>query len=203
MPSRNIIKQYGASQYYHIYSRGVAKQNIFNDSQDYGYFLQLFKRYLSPNAESRKHHAPYPCYHNRIKLVAYCLMPNHIHMLIYQEDKDAMTCFMRSLVTSYVMYFNKKYDRVGPLFQSNYKASLILQAKYLEHITRYIHLNPLDWRNYEYSSLVYFSGSKSTQWLKPEHVLNIFSGFSDYMEFLEEFKDQKYILCEIQKTVAG
>ena len=69
-------------------------------------------------------------------------MPNHIHLLVYQHQPQAMAQFMRSVLTSYSRYFNKRYKRSGSLFESRYKASLISDDAYLEHISRYIHLNP-------------------------------------------------------------
>ena len=203
MPGRNVVKQYSAEQYYHVYSRGVAKQLIFKDAQDYGYFLNLFKRYLSLKPTAHKLHYDYPCYHARIELVAFCLMPNHIHMLIFQHDEQAMADLMRSLLTSYSVYFNKKYGRVGPVFQSRYKASLILERSYLEHVTRYIHLNPSDWRGYTYSSLPYYKQERHAQWLNPTSILTMFTDISDYLKFLEDYESQKYMLEKTKQTLAN
>lgn len=201
MPGRNIIKQYGDEHYYHIYSRGVAKQVIFLDDQDYTAFLNLLKRYLSDKPAISKARVVYPWYQQRIELLAYCLMPNHMHLLVYQHDKDALPELMRSLMTSYSMYFNRRYKRVGPVFQSRYRASLISNDSYLQHISRYIHLNPRQWQNYPYSSLAYHAG-KSAEWIKPRRIQNIFATPEEYRTFLEDYRDYKQTLDEIKWELA-
>jgi putative transposase len=202
MPGRNLIKEYGADQYYHIYSRGVNKQLVFEDKQDYAYFLGLLKRYLSDTPAQNSAHMAYPWYGERLELLAYCLMPNHFHLLIYQSDAMAMTEFMRSLITSYGMYFNKRHGRVGPVFQSRYLASNIDSDNYLEHISRYIHLNPKNWVTYEYSSLAYYQG-KSAAWVKPDKIIAIFNDDPlEYRKFLEDYESHKQILDELKFELA-
>lgn len=202
MPAKNIIKQYGADQYYHVYTRGVAKQAIFLGPDDYLYFLSLFKRYLSYLPTKSRRHGAYPHFGNRLDLLAYCLMPNHIHLLLYQADEQAMTEFLRALMTSYSMYFNRKYKRVGPVFQSRYKASRITTPSYLEHISRYIHLNPKQWRDYEYSSLPYYLDVRSAEWLKPQAIMDIFDKQNTYLAFLEDYQQQKQMLDDIKWELA-
>lgn len=202
MPGRNIVKQYGAEQYYHAYSRGVAKQPIFLDEKDYDYFLSLLKRYLSFKPTLNPTHGFYPHYEGRVLLLAYCLMRNHIHLLLYQRDERAMIEFMRSLMTSYSMYFNRRYKRVGPVFQSRYRASLISRDDYLEHISRYIHLNPRDWEQYPYSSLRYYLGSASAEWISPDKILKIFPSREQYLEFVRDYIGYKEMLDEIHWDLA-
>ncbi len=202
MPGKNIIKDYGADQYYHIYSRGVAKQRIFLDEQDYLYFLSLFKRYLSLEPSAQKNHYIYPSFHKHLRLLAYCLMPTHVHLLIYQSDGVAMINFMRSLMTSYSMYFNRKYKRVGPVFQSRYRASRIGRDAYLDHISRYIHLNPRDWENYPYSSLKYFLGSSVAEWILPDLILELFQNRQQYLEFMKDYEGYKDMLDELHWELA-
>lgn len=202
MPSKNIVKEYVAEQYYHIYSRGVAKQIIFLDDQDYRVYLNLFSRYLSLRPTSSPRHGLYPFYGNRAELLAYCLMPNHIHMLVYQKDATAIIDIMRSIMTSYSMYFNKKYKRVGPVFQSRYKASRITRDDYLEHISRYIHLNPKQWQSYPYSSLKYYIGYANAEWVRPEKITSIFVSNDKYLEFVKDYEGHKEMLDEIKWDLA-
>jgi putative transposase len=202
MPGRNIVKQYGAEQYYHVYSRGVAKQAVFLDDQDYECFFSLLKRYLSTTPAKNPRHGQYPYYGQRLSLLAYCLMPNHIHLLLYQEDEKAMQEFMKSLMTSYGMYFNRKYKRVGPVFQSRYRASHITQQEYLEHISRYIHLNPRNWIESPYSSLRYYLGKASADWISPDKILEIFPDPEQYLEFLKDYEGHKQMLDEIHWELA-
>ena len=203
VPSRNILKQYAADHYYHVYSRGVAKQVIFLDEQDYLFFISLFKRYLSNEPSASPARVPYPWYGQRIDLLAYCLMPNHIHLLFYQRDEKAITELMRSMMTSYSMYFNRRYKRVGPVFQSRYLASLIDQDSYLQHISRYIHLNPKEWQSYGYSSLGYYLKSRTAEWIKPQPMLDLFENNSgQYLSFLKDYESHKQMLEEIKWELA-
>lgn len=186
MPTRNVIKQYAPESYYHLYSRGVDKQTIFRDEADKLLFLSLLKRYLSKKQLKRSKHAPYRSFASDIDLLAYCLMDNHIHLLVYQyEHAMAIADFMRRVMTTYSMYFNKKYGRVGPLFQSRYLASRIDSDSYLYHISRYIHRNPKLWSEYKFSSLRYYTGEARADWVKPYAILELFDDDPrKYMDFL-------------------
>lgn len=202
MPSRNLLKQYDDKQYYHIYTRGVAKQDIFLDEEDFIVFLSLFKRYLSIDQQLSLSRVPYPHYYGRLELIAFCLMSNHIHLFVYQQDSRAVPEFMKSILTSYSMYFNKKYKRVGPVFQSRFLASHVFTDTYFEHITRYIHLNPRNWAKYEYSSLSYYMGKKRAEWVKPDRVISIFNNKDEYLKFLEDYEDYKDKLDELKWELA-
>ena len=201
MPSRNIVKLLASESFYHVYARGASKQTIFLDDSDFQYFLGLFARYLSVNVTLGKTGIPYPNFSKRIHLLAYCLMGNHFHLLIWQEDKTAMPNFMRSVMTSYSRYFNLKYKRSGALFESRYKASLIDQGNYLEHISRYIHLNPRYWRRYRYSSLPYYFMERP-EWLMPNKIESIFETRAEYLQFLKDYTEQKAMLDEIKYCLA-
>lgn len=202
MPGKNIVRYFEGDQYYHVYSRGVAKQPVFLDDEDYRTFLHLFKRYLSEKPAYSSARVEYPWYAPRLELLAYCLMPNHVHLLLYQFDEKAITEFMRSLMTSYSMYFNRKYKRVGPVFQSRYRASHITQDNYLEHISRYIHLNPLKWEHYPYSSLKYYVNNSAPEWISPRKIVNLFPDASQYFEFVKDYESHKQMLDEIAWELA-
>lgn len=94
-------------------------------------------------------------------------MPNHFHLMVKQTEKETITSFMRALGDSYTQYFNKKYQRVGPLFQGVYKAVLVKKEPYLLHLSRYIHLNP-------HSSYGEYLGIRQTKWIRPEEILAFF-----------------------------
>ncbi|MCB9821930.1 transposase [Candidatus Nomurabacteria bacterium] len=170
MPSRNRVKDYGAGVYYHLYNRGNNKDVIFQDSQDYAVFLNLIKRHLSPVETTDKLGRPYRNLSKEVELLAFCLMPNHYHLLIYQHTQEGMTQLLRSVATAYSGYYNKKYQRVGRLFQDAFKASAVDSDTYLEHISRYIHLNPKDWKTWEWSSLPYYLHQKTADWVKHEEI---------------------------------
>ena len=201
MPSRNRVKVYIPDSYYHIYNRGLNKQHIFKDDYDYSVFLNLLKRYLSNESIKDKMGREYGSLNDRIELLAFCLMPNHFHLLIYQHDELAMTALLRRVGTAYSTYFNKKYRRTGPLFQERFKANRISKDEYLIHISRYIHMNPSDYKNWEYSSLAHYLDKNKAGWIKPEKILSLFEG--DYMNFLEDYEDNKRILDEIEIELAN
>ena len=202
MPGRNIVKEFAPESYYHVYSRGVAKQPIFLDNQDYSTFLSLFKRYLGGTTETNRSRGVYPNYRKQVELLSYCLMKNHVHILIYQKNIDGMSALMKSIMTSYSMYFNRKYKRVGPVFQSRYRASKINQDDYLEHISRYIHLNPKEWETYPYSSLKYYKGEANADWMKPDKILELFPSVEQYIEFVRDYEGYKNMLDEISWDLA-
>lgn len=202
MPGRNIVKEYVADSFYHIYSRGVNRAPIFHQKKDFEMFLHLLERYLSRKRSKDMSRHLYPNYSGRIQLLCYALMNNHIHMLVYQTDATVITDFMRSLLTSYSIYFNKVQKRVGPVFQSRYKASRITNDQYLDHITRYIHLNPLEWETYEYSSLPFYTGKQQASWISPQPILKLFPDKEQYLQFLRDYEGHKEILDEISWELA-
>ncbi len=195
MPSRNTIRQYDAPAYYHVYNRGAGGIAILRDSQDKSKFISLLRRYLSDEPDC----VGYPTYD--IELVAFCIMGNHFHLLLFQEvDSTAVTQLMRSVSTAYSMYYNLKYKSHGHVFQSVFKASRITEEPYLAHITRYIHLNPDTYKTYKWSSLPYYMGTKSPGWVKPRRLLDMPP--VAYGRFLEDYEDRRKLLSEIKDQLA-
>lgn len=202
MPSRNRVKRWVPEQVYHLYNRGNNKQEIFLDEEDYTVFLNLLKRHLSSRQAADRYGRIYPNWYGDIELLAFCLMPNHYHILAYQTSDVAITKLMSSVTTSYSGYFNKKYNRIGRLFQDTFKASHIDEDSYWQHISRYIHLNPRDWRKWEWSSLSYYLGHKQAEWVRPTRVLECFEGDS-YENFVSDYEGQKEILDELKHLLAN
>ncbi|TAL14690.1 hypothetical protein EPN95_02190 [Patescibacteria group bacterium] len=202
MPGRNILKQNVADSYYHIYARGVNKQGIYPEAADYSFFLSLIKRYLSRSETKSTRGADYPKLYDDIELLAYCLMPNHFHLLVYQINPGSMQNLMRRIMTSYSGYFNRKYRRSGPLFESRYRASMVTSDPYLLHISRYIHLNPLNWREYNYSSLRPYLGQTPPDWLSIYKISQLYNSRERYLEFLEDYQDTRDDLAIIKHELA-
>lgn len=191
MPSRNTIRLDTERTYYHVYARGASKQRIFYDNDDFSFFISLFKRYLSGEQAFNKVGEPYPVLAKDIELLAFCLMPNHFHLYVYQETQGSLSLLMRGIMTSYSRYFNKKYNRTGSLFESRYKSLPITDDSQRIHISRYIHMNPRYWQRYSYSSLPYYLGKKKCSWLHSDKVMSDFSNSTDYFEFLETYASTK------------
>ena len=202
MPAKNELKLYVENGYYHLYNRGVDKRFIFLDEQDYAVFLRIIKDALSPppppdptkiNSILRKN-----LFH-QVDLLCFVLMPNHFHLFVYQSIQNGIETLMRSIITRYVKYFNKKYERDGHLFQGRYKAIYVENEPYFLHLSRYIHRNPLpdlcnNLEDYAYSSYPYYLGKKHADWLKTEPIHSffgslqrgIFSRISSYQHFVED-----------------
>lgn len=203
MPSRNIIKIDVGQSYYHVYARGHGRQKIFRDDEDYRVFLNLLKRHLSTEEVADKYGKPYAHLRGQVELLCYCLMESHFHLLLYQEEKGAMSRLMRGVMTSYSGYFNKKYDTSGALFESRYKASLISSDAYLMHISRYIHLNPKDWRAYPYSSISAYFGIGQSEWLQQGKIVELFGSMPIYADFLDDNEDYNESLDDIKYELAN
>jgi len=204
MPSRNVIKIDVEQSFYHVYARGHGRQRIFRDDEDYRVFLNLLKRHLSVNEVTDKYGKPYAHLRGQVELLSYCLMENHFHLLLYQSEKGAMTRLMRGVMTSYSSYYNKKYDSSGPLFETRYKASLISTDAYLMHISRYIHLNPTDWRAYPYSSIsACFGIGGQTEWLQQDRIIELFGTLPVYADFLDDTEDYEKSLDDIKYELAN
>ena len=197
MPARNSIKKYLENSYYHIYNRGVEKRLIFQDLEDYSVFLSYLKNYLifkdvsklQQNLSNKEitykekdkivKQIRLNNFSDEITLIAYALMPNHFHFLVKQKNSGSIDTFMNSLGTRYTMYFNRKYKRVGHLYQGVYKAVNISSDEQLLHLSRYIHCQALD-RKLEYfenqpSSYLNFLNKQKTDWVHPEEILKHFS----------------------------
>ena len=114
----------------------------------------------------------------------------------------AMTKLMRAIMTSYGCYFNKKYKKSGPLFESRYKASLIDNDEYLMHISRYIHLNSDDWRAYPYSSVHAYFGVGKEDWLQPGKIIELFGSTPVYADFLDDYISYKKSIDLIKNDLA-
>src|SRR3989338_5383890 len=216
MPSRNSTKLYVENGYYHIYNRGVEKRLIFLDQQDYSVFLNYLKEYLlpkdteglqtilaSPTTSSKEKAQALKLlrlnnFTDEITLLAYCLMPNHFHLLIKQKSSGSIDIFMNSLATRYTMYFNRKYKRVGPLYQDVYKAVLVTREEQLLHLTRYIHKQALALQGdalergltEQPSSYLDYVGKRKTEWVKPAEILAYFSKTNPRFSYAAFVKQQ-------------
>ena len=143
-------RQKSESGIYHIMVRGINRQAIFHDDEDW-------QKYLETIARMKKE--------NRFKLYGFCLMTNHVHLLV-QEKEEKISRVMKRIGTSYAWWYNSKYDRTGHLFQGRYKSEAIDNDAYLLSVIRYIHKNPVMARlaqkpeDYRWSSCRVYYGQK-------------------------------------------
>ncbi|MDX8344119.1 REP-associated tyrosine transposase [Rossellomorea sp. YZS02] len=166
---------------YHVTARGNRKQDLFHDDEDR-------KKYLLYLQETKD---KYP-----FTIHAYCLMPNHIHLLIETHDVP-LEKIIRSLHTRYAVYFNKKYDYVGHVFQGRYGSTKIDTPSYFIKASRYIHQNPVEGKltirpeSYPWSSYPSYIHSIDHPLLSKERTLNYFP-----VPQVERYK--KYVVKEVQ-----
>jgi putative transposase len=179
-------------EYYHIYNRGNSKQKIFHNDKDYSRFVELL--YIS-NTDinfnlfdlKRNSHFNVFSIENKNKIVslgAYCLIPNHFHLLISQTKEGGISKFTQKLSTAYSMYYNKKYKRTGSLFEGKFKSEHISKDRYLKYLFSYIHLNPVkilqrDW--------------KERGIIDKKRIINFLNKYkySSYLDYLETGKKRK------------
>lgn len=178
---------YVADTYYHLYNRGWNRTEIFREDEDYEYFEWLLARHLSTESVTDTKGREYRHLREAIDLVAYCLMPNHFHILAYQHDDHAIAQLMSSILTAYTMYFNRKYRRRGSLFESTYKAVPILEDVQLMHITRYIHLNHHLYKTWPHSSYDDYLKSPR-EWIEPTKILALFNSKQGYIGFVNDYE---------------
>jgi len=178
-------------EFYHVYNRGVNKNIIFKDGSDYYRFLELL--YLA-NSESPVDLRELLHIHKGrtfvdilnikrkktiVEIGALCLMNNHFHLLISQKVKNGISKFMQKLITGYVMYFNKKYDRVGPLFQGKFKSKHIIDDNHLQYLFSYIHLQPIKIKKVSWDEI-------STEEIKKEFYRALKYPYSSIRVYLEK-----------------
>ncbi|MFA5459800.1 MAG: transposase [Candidatus Paceibacterota bacterium] len=210
------------SHIYHIYNRGVEKRKVFLDDQDRFRFVHdLYEfndedpviniNYRFQRKQSKYMGVQLPYIRKERKLLVdilvWCLMPNHFHLIIRQRIEDGIVLFMQKLGSGYTNYFNLKYKRVGPLFQGKFKAILIENDNYLKHLSRYIHLNPLEltepnWKTkgiknlpkssgflekYRWSSYLDYIGKKNFPSVIQQDFINeYFNSAKEYKKFIQE-----------------
>jgi len=162
----NPKPQFVEDKIYHIYNRGVEKRKIFMDDKDYLRFIHdLFefndtKPSLNTNyyfdPQTMKVESRYPKTNAKeresrkllVEILLFTLMKNHFHLLLKQKVENGIVKFMQKLGTGYTNSFNKKYERVGSLFQGNFKAVMLEEHAHFLHTPHYIHTNPLELSNY-------------------------------------------------------
>lgn len=215
MPYRKIGFENG--KIYHIVNRSIAKFCIFNDKTN-PRFLELlnFYRFFDPPVKfsylnkikqkerliliDRLHKHP-----QIINILAYSLMPNHFHLLVQQLRNNGISQYARLIQNSFAKFFNTKYDRKGPLFESTFRAIEIENDEQLVHVSRYIHLNPYSAKiinknqilNYPWSSMNNYV--TNTGFVKRQLIIDYFDNIESYTNFVLNNADYQQKLQFIKK----
>lgn len=121
-------RSYIKTSFFHVITQGINKQYIFDQSEDIKYYIKIMYELLKE--------------HN-IKIIAYCIMNNHVHILIKTEIVKELSKYMQCLNTRYAKYYNKKYNRVGYVFRDRYKSEGIYSEEHLYNCIQYIYNNPV------------------------------------------------------------
>lgn len=193
--SRNI--ELSINEFYHLYNRGTDKRVVFADTEDYERFIALL--YLA-NSTTPVHVSNYQGLtlmellsieknETLVDIGAYCLMPNHFHILVREKTENGISMFMQKIMTGYTMYFNKKHKRTGALFGGTFKAQHVVRDEHLKYLFAYIHLNPvklidLKWKKNGISDL-----GKSEAYLRNYQ-------YSSYLDYLGHNRKEKLILTK-------
>jgi len=226
------------SYIYHIYNRGVEKRDIFMDDHDRFQFIHDLFEFNDENAavglqkynkkfaevEPAEVQPPQIQIKRRqrkderkllVEILAFVLMPNHFHLLLRQKIDNGVSRFMQKIGTGYTMSFNKKYERVGSLFQGRYRAVLVEKDAHLRYLPFYIHLNPTKltcggststgWNfleNYRWSSLPDYIGKKNFPSVIQREFLSIILGSNEehkkeIKNWLRNNRDVKNLINEI------
>ncbi len=185
MARRNVSFTEGL--FYHIYNRGVGRQNIFLTRDNYDFVLRKVSLYSEDLA---------------VRVIAFCLMPNHYHFLLRQVGAQSAGLLVQRVFNSYTKAFNRLYSRSGTLFESPFKAKMVERNEYLGHLCWYIHMNPVAAglvRNIEewlYSNFLECVGKRNLWAFDPEFIADLFGSPSGYEEFVRSYevtarRDQK------------
>ena len=174
-------RKVSASGVYHIVLRGINKQTIFYDDEDKEVFLNRMKLI--------KEEMPYEVY-------GFCIMSNHIHLLM-KEQETQIGRIMQKILCSYVHWYNRKYERIGNLFQDRYKSEPIEKDSHLLCCLRYIHQNPVkagmvkEVGEYDWSSHGVYAGNKKS-FVNTELLLNMLDGTEGYKAFVSEIETMEF-----------
>ncbi|PJA40363.1 hypothetical protein CO178_02335 [candidate division WWE3 bacterium CG_4_9_14_3_um_filter_34_6] len=145
---------------------------IFIDNKDYVMFMYLLKKYLEPGFKLNQRHLiarESNHLYQEVSLFAFCLMPNHFHLLLKQSSKYGMTKLLSRISSSYTRYFNEKYKKNGQLWEGTYKAVAIETERQFNKVISYIHENPIELganiEEYNFSSYPAYLGKRKYKWL--------------------------------------
>jgi len=142
-----------SNQVYHVLTRSIAGFRVFSSSSNCRRFVNTllfyrqepcgirFSRFAESSVEIQKMYLA--DMKNRVSIVAYCLMPTHIHLILKQLAENGISLFMKNCLESFSKYFNTRYNRKGPLWESRFKSISVKTDDQLLHLTRYVHLNPV------------------------------------------------------------
>jgi REP element-mobilizing transposase RayT len=164
--------------YYHFYNRGRSRLSIFHDPNDYIFLLRHLKKYIKEF---------------NIAIIAYCLLPNHYHILARQSGLVQANVLIQRLFNRYGKTYNKKYSHSGTIFEGPYDVKIVTDGRYLRNLCRYIHANPvkhgivndiLDW---PYSNYPEWLGLRPGTVVDRQFINDHFPAPGEYEAFVRDY----------------
>ena len=180
MPNRLVLLE--EDQIYHIYNRGVNKGKIFFSENGYDFFVYKMAFHFRETSS----------------VIAYCLMPNHFHILVQVKKSEFVRKSLQPFLIAYTLSVNKDQGRIGPLFQGRYQANLINDDAYLLDCVKYIHLNPVKGglvktpKAWKYSSYHEFISPNHRSFIESSFIMRFFENLREFISFSEsEIEEDK------------
>ncbi len=210
---------------YHIFNKSIAGFNIFNNGKEFLRIVNLivfyqcnqrikpaikfsrFVKSMDKDSYILNESVKYLVKDKLVEIIAYCIMPTHIHIILQQLQQNGITIFMSNILNGYTRYFNIKHKRKGPLWEGRFKSVLVGDDIQLLHLTRYIHLNPVtpflvdkpeDWAFSSYKEFLSREDIK-TKISKYDAVLEIEPEF--YKNFVENRTSYQRELAKIKELI--
>lgn len=210
-PRRTLLAN---GEIYHVFNHSVAGMPIFKGARESNLFLEAMKFYLQSRPPTkfsiyRRNRPSFPLKleEKRITIISYCLMPDHFHFLLRQEEENGVRQFVQRVSNSFAHYFSLKYRKRGHVFEDKFKAVHVQTEEQLLHLSRYIHLNPVTSylverpEEYPYSSYRIYLGKELSDLIDPSPVLSSFSSTKKYQEFVMFQKDYQRQLDKIKHLI--
>lgn len=175
--------------FFHIMVQGINKEYIFNKNYQKNEYVKLMKKY---NSEQK------------VKIIAYCIMDNHVHILMYTDNISNISDYMKKLNGGYGKYYNKISQRVGFVYRNRYQSQFITDINYLKKCINYIHLNPVkanivnDVKQYKYSSYNQYINKKDEDIIDLKLIKDIYESENFIEEFLK-MNDEEIEIMDIER----
>lgn len=184
------LKQFSNSTF-HLTCRAIDDLHVFADRQDKREFLNRFERHLSSREFRDRYRRPFPKYREGVRLFGFGVLDNHFHLLLHQFAAEGIRRLMRSVMVSYGRYFNDRYSRTGPIFQSAFQSRMIADAEHAKRSIAYVHLNhEVERERYEFCSHDYYVGRRRCDWLDSAMGLRVFGGRAAYLAYMDRNADR-------------